>query len=133
MSKEIVYQREVKKEIIEHNVYRGYEYYIVNYGIHPCAYVEDKWGYEKEVYDSMNVHGGVTFFEIPDHFDESQKKKFIGWDYAHYGDYSGIDDLNKMFFIYEGKVTKKWTYEEILEDIHNVIEQIENQIKKEIK
>ena len=46
---------------------------------------------------------------------------FIGWDYGHFGDYMGYQvKLPVDFSMYD----KKWTTEEIFEEVKDVINQI---------
>lgn len=62
--KQIVYQKQRKREVVEHDVYHDHEYYILNLGTHPTAYVEDKLdviGYSDERLDDVRVHGGFTY------------------------------------------------------------------------
>ena len=46
---------------------------------------------------------------------------FIGWDYAHCGDYCGYEEYMPESIITYGK---KWTTEEIIEECKNAIDQI---------
>ena len=99
--------------------YRGFPYCITSTGTHPCAYVGIPKGhplygkhYDRKEMDRISAiaHGGLTYSErnIP-------LKGFwnIGWDYAHYGDCcAGIS---------EGR---KWTTEEILLNVHEVIDSL---------
>ena len=71
------------------------------------------------------MHGGLTYSR--DFLWISKERKlqgwFIGWDYAHYGDYVGYE----LMFPKEFKIReeKNWTTEEILEEVKDVIRQIE--------
>lgn len=69
-----------------------------------------------EDYDTLNIaaHGGLTFSGIPKFAGDGW---WIGWDYAHYDDYTGYDGL----FSVDGK---KWTTEEIVDECVNVIGQL---------
>lgn len=73
-------------------------------------------------YDDIDIscHGGVTYSE-PILKTVDKKGWFIGWDYAHCGDYINYGDtsLNNLF-----SDDKKWTTEEIVEECKNVINQI---------
>lgn len=121
--KEMVYGKNIK-EILDIGTYKGKDYVIVNLGIHPCAYVQS----DKNCCGTFEepAHCGFTFYNTLSHWEkhadnEKQKiilrKKFVGWDYGHYGDYSP--------YWQEGK---KWTTEEILENVKEVIEWL---LKKE--
>ena len=71
----------------------------------------------------MPVHGGISFcgnwlcFSDGEIFKGS--KNFIGWDYMHRGDYitSKFED-----YYNEKVITKKYTYEEIMEDVKKAID-----------
>ena len=98
----------------------------MNLGILPTAYVEiDKNNklFKKNYNDIANiyVHGGLTYSRS---FLQDIKKDtwFIGWDYGHAGDYLGYEIIypNEL----RNKEDKKWTTEEIYEDVKNVIDQI---------
>lgn len=123
--KQMIYQKDRKTELLHKGNYKGYNYYILNLGTHPTAYIEIPKGhklYQKD-YDDIyiNVHGGLTYSD-----DILMGKKsenwFIGWDYAHYKDYAGFyEDLPNFVKNYN---LKKWTTEEIIEECKNGIEQI---------
>ena len=99
--KEMVYSNEREIEIIARNVYKGVEYFVVNIGIHPCAYVtcekefldkhRDEWG----DIDGISVHGGVTYTgkisELSAFGGDPDLEEVygFGWDYGHAGDWSG--------------------------------------------
>ena len=77
----------------------GYRYMVIGYmvidrGLCPCAYVgipldkyHSKYKTKIELCYQVNCHGGVTFEEYG--FNSVFDKGFywIGWDYAHNGDY----------------------------------------------
>lgn len=123
--KQMVYQIERKIEILCEDTYKGYQFYILNLGTHPTAYIEIPRtsklygkGYN-EIYDmgiDIDVHGGLTYSD--DHLQTiKQKTWFIGWDYAHTGDYYCSPYARLLN-------DKKWTTEEIFEDVVKAIEQI---------
>lgn len=100
-------------EVLDHDVYRGVEYYIVNRGSWPCAYInvlKDK----KEKVDSL-CHGGVSWHDryIPG-IDKAKGKYWLGWDYGHSGDYT-VFGLHMTM----GKV---WHTDEILKEVREVID-----------
>jgi len=126
MSKEIrpmIYQKDRKYEILHKDKYKKYNYFILNLGTHPTAYIEIPEGHKLfgKHYDDIyiNVHGGLTYSE-DDLLGIKSKSWFIGWDYAHAGDYMGYEEL----FGFINPNDKKWTTEEIIKDCKNVIEQI---------
>ena len=53
--------------------------------------------------------------------DEMLNGWFIGWDYAHYNDYCGYDETLPIEFKRGGK---KWTTEEIQEEVYFVCRQL---------
>ena len=112
-------------EILDRGTYNGYEYCIILFGSHPCAYVvipEDNPLYKKNYYDmDIDVHCGLTFGDTNRFIDD---KWCIGWDYAHAGDYSSYYIL---FNDGLAESSKKWTTAEILEDVHHVIDQLPKQ------
>ena len=125
--KEMVYQKDRKTEILYHGFYKDYEFYILNLGTHPTAYVNviNNNLLVMKDYDEIDidVHGGLTYSQDCLYInDEREKVKgwFIGWDYAHYDDYDGYEiNLPKELSTYG----KKWTTEEIFEDVKDVIDQ----------
>ena len=109
-------------EQIAGGTYKNFDYYVLNLKTHPTAYVDvtnsPLNGCNEDI--DISCHGGITWC---DNFVKSIDKKgwFIGWDYAHYGDYMdyGYASVNNMF-----PNDKKWTTEEIVEECKNVIDQI---------
>lgn len=123
--KEMVYQKESKREIIGKGEISGRKWFILDLGQHPTAYVELK---QEELEKSKNyddyqldVHGGFTFLGNI-YCDEG--KTYIGWDYAHCYDFSGIylDNLYANYFMRENK---EWTTKEIFEEVKQVINQFD--------
>lgn len=120
--KQMEYQKERKEEVLCEGKYKNFQFYILNLGTHPTAYVEIPResilfgrGYSQI---DIEVHGGLTFA------DSSLKTVeypswFIGWDYAHYTDYIEYD-IDFEF----NRNAKRWTTEEIFEDVVSVIEQL---------
>lgn len=125
--KEMKYQAERKKELLDSGKCMGYNYYILNLGTHPTAYIEipKNHKYYLKDYDEINidVHGGLTY---SDNYLIVENEKltntwFIGWDYAHYGDYYGYDEMLPEKIKIGGK---KWTTKEIREDVYFVCKQL---------
>lgn len=118
------YQTERTKQILCRGEYKGFNFVIVSYGTHPCAYVEIPKNhplYETDYgYIDIDCHGGLTYDGDLLFVDDSLKGWYIGWDYAHAGDYVGY-----MFDNASSK-DKKWKTEEIYEEVKKVIEQISN-------
>ena len=122
-------------QILDESRYNGYHYMIVSYGTHPCAYVElpkahGLYGRDVYKFDDFPIvcHGGITFSlcEVG-LFPLEHKNHRVGflicWDYNHYNDYHAYDiDPAKADRIF--RCDKKWTTEEILEEVKNVINQL---------
>ena len=135
--KPMVYQTERKIELLCKSEYKDYKYYILNLGTHPTAYIEIPEGnklYGKdydEIYDmgyDIDIHGGLTYSD-----DELMgikiKNWFIGWDYAHFGDYVGYQELFSSNLLMNEE--KKWTTEEIIKECKHAIDQIIDLLKEE--
>jgi len=109
-------------EVLIQDTYRGYEYVIVTYGSHPCAYVkmlENSKNYEKNYDDiDINVHGGLTFGDDLTRVRKDLTGWYIGWDYAHLGDFT--------FYNHSLGISpeKKYTINEIEIDCKDVINQL---------
>lgn len=111
--------------------YKGYEYKIVSYGTHPCAYIActGKLKNLKSYDDFMvEVHGGATYLGD---LDEGVQT-YVGWDYAHGMDYLGMDIPHEVLEEKKRFISskKKWTTEEILEEVYSAIDDI---VKSDIK
>lgn len=127
VKKEITY-KESNKLICEGN-YLGYNFYIY-FGFCPLAYIEiplnHKYYYVD--YDEISIycHGGLTYSDDELGIDSSKNNSwFIGWDYGHINDYIKLP--KSPIFIEKNSKDKKWTTDEILEEIKNVIEQLKSQ------
>lgn len=113
-------------QILDEGFYDYFHYAIVSLGSHPCAYVElpkkHKW-YGKHYNDiPISCHGGLTYSSpqgivFPSDNLNHRDGYWIGWDYAHYDDYSYYN-----FGFTLGK--KRWTTEEIFEEVKEVINQL---------
>ena len=118
--KEMVYCDRKKPEILDSGEYKGHKYVILSLGSHPTAYVENKIGvadYWDNILDDIEVHGGFTYCGNA-YWDEtnSDKTNYLGWDYAHLGDF-----CYNSLFLEDGK---EWTTKEIFSEVKNVIEQL---------
>lgn len=129
--KEMIYQKDSKIELLYHGTFFEYDYYILNLGTHPTAYVklqkEDMF-YNKS-YNEIDIdcHGGLTYSSnklISIESDENNEW-FIGWDYGHCGDYSGYDIMFKGTYL-ENTSDKKWTTEEIKKECVVVCSQLKD-------
>lgn len=131
--KEMIYQKEMKREILLEGKFKDYQFYILSLGIYPTAYIEipkNSYLFGKgcnEIYKmglDIYVHVGLTYANGELHTDDGIKTGwFIGWNYAHYGDYLGYKEM-----AIDGLLTydTKWTTEEIFNDVCGAIEQIIN-------
>ena len=117
--KEMVYQKCRTREVLDRGTIDGYGYVILSLGTHPTAYINVPAGHPayKKDYDTidLDVHGGLTFGEKRLHTSETDfiDGWWLGWDYAHCMDYSGCFP--------EEWDQKRWTTEEILEDVKNAV------------
>lgn len=111
-----------QREKLDEGTYDGRKYVIVSYGDHPCAYVKVP---KNTKYDHILVHGGITFYGKLRQVYGDRAGYYIGWDYAHDGDFLGcmlaMQDAHMMPWFTE---LKRWTTEEILEDVKSVIAQL---------
>ena len=118
--KEMIYQNSWCFETLDNGEYLGYKYFIFSYGMYPCAYVKlpDNHPFYGNFYDIIPIrcHGGLTF---SGEYSELGYGFFIGWDYAHEGDYYTF--VNPLI---PGDGLKRWTTPEILEEVKDVIRQL---------
>ena len=118
---EMEYSVEPHRKILKTGFCFGFLYYILDLGWNPTAYIKLPDGMEITDAD-VCVHGGITFksdyLEISDNtFIDGN---FIGWDYAHAGDYLGIFKS----FSFDCSSAKKWTTKEIFKDVKEVCYQL---------
>lgn len=109
----------------------GFDWFVANQGgSHPCAYVilPKRHAFNGTPYYDIPVecHGGLTYGA-----DGLQGVKLkdgeyvIGWDYAHWGDYIPAYGASTDH--------KKWTTDEIVNEVVNVCKQLFELNIKEIK
>ncbi len=127
--KEMIYSEKSTKEILHSGTYQDHKFVILTLGWHPTAYVECKLdncnSVRDERLDNIEVHGGFTYLDSA-HWDDKDKTLYLGWDYAHFMDFSGIY-LKESFpkvGDYERPIGIKWTTAEIFEEVKSVIEQL---------
>ena len=121
--KEMKYSGTKPVERIAEGCYKGFDFYVLSFGTHPCAYIDvSDTSLAGEDYDDIdiNCHGGLTY-SGNQLVTVDKKGWFIGWDYAHLGDYR-----RDLYYSLNGR---QWTTGEIVEECINVIEQI-NQLLK---
>ncbi len=121
--KEMIYKDISTPEMLDEGHYKQYHYAILSLGSHPCAYVEipENHKYFGVHYDhiSLNCHGGLTYSALgllPKAHPEHKKGYWIGWDYAHYTDYTFYSSIT-----FQGRT---WSTEEILSEVKQVIDQL---------
>lgn len=105
-----------------------YDYVIVSYYTHPCAYINIPFGhpfYEKK-YDKIPVecHFGLTYSSgwLLEHTPDEKSGWWIGWDYAHYTDYAPYYSEAEVALMN----LHKWTTEEVAAEAREVIQQLIN-------
>lgn len=121
--KKMKYSVNYKREVLATGYCFGLLYYILNLGLHPTAYIKipNNCNIDENV---LEVHGGVTYSDDCLWISENQKidGHFIGWDYGHYGDYGGYEELLPKDIRVGGK---KWTTEEIYKELRETCYQIQ--------
>ena len=116
------YSKERKIEVLATGYCFGLLYYILNLGTHPTAYIKIPGSINIDK-DKLDVHGGITYSKNHLWISENQKidGEFIGWDYGHYGDYAGYEEILPKEIRTGGK---KWTTTEIYKEVREVCYQI---------
>ena len=104
-------------KLIEEKEYKGFTYIITYSYNHPCAYVFVNDLLTIIVTDKLKYqpHGGFTYHDVllP---VVTYKGGFIGWDYAHFGDYQKLGK-----YVIEGRL---WSIKEIREECKAVIDSL---------
>lgn len=130
--KQMIYDRNQAK-LLHKGVCKGFEFYIISYGTHPCAYVRipedhrlyqvDYFDYTKEI--DVNCHGGITWSKEglyrSNPINVDRDGWWIGWDYHHFGDYDATYETSHDCEFYGDK---RWTTEEIYSEVVYVCEQL---------
>ena len=98
--------------VLDFGEYRSIKYMIVSRHEYPCSYIE----LGKE-YEGISCHGGVTYSGrgVPGFEDVTRSTHWIGWDYAHFGDYIAF---------MPGHGGKRWSTEELVKEVHEVIDRV---------
>ena len=123
--KEMVYsaKRLDTPEMLADGEYKGFHFYVLNYGTHPCAYVDvTETDLNRKKYTDIDIscHCGLTYSR--EYLNTVNKKGwFIGWDYAHSCDFLGYELEMPIDTRIGGKM---WTTAEIVEECKQVIDQI---------
>ena len=127
--KEMVYKPRRELEVLDKGEYGGRKYLILSLGLHPTAYVsitdkeqeiiksslrgDDFDEYDSPLFDNINVHCGFTFYGNRDYMGGDKGTIYLGWDYGHWNDFSGIY-LNSYCTLPDIEASKRWTTAEIL-------------------
>lgn len=113
---EMVYLKERRMKILAEGIYKGRKYCILSLGIYPTAYVEYRHEFDEESEEYFNIpcHCGITFQDYA-HWKKDYSTCYIGWDYGHIGDFVDAGLISQQ----DGK---KWTTEEVYEEVKNVID-----------
>ena len=130
--REMLYRKDYRCYILDKGNYKGLNYAIVSYGTHPCSYIFLPKGHKfyGKNYEEINdyfidglCHCGLTFSESDLCFNPLPNDCWvIGWDYSHCCDYSGIYIGDEVF-----NELKKWTTEELIEEVKQVIDELEKE------
>lgn len=125
--KKMIYDGSGKSEIlyVEWNSH-GQALAVVNVrGSHPCGYIQFPQIDEIESYDDFwlegaGIHGGWTFLGSLEHL--GLPGMWIGWDYAHLGDWTQTMDPKLDVFSHEEE--RKWETEEIVKAARKALDLI---------
>ena len=116
----MIYKNEsTESEILHHDTYKGHQFFVVSYGSHPCCYVSMNTNTIDP--DDVDCHGGITYTGDMQ-FESFGTVHCIGWDYTHFGDYSG-------FFPQLGG--KKYFTKYMVEECCRVIDQLVDSTREE--
>ncbi len=111
------YTKESLFILLAYGDYKGYQYAIISHGTHPTAYVRIPQGhpyFKKDTSEiELYVHGGFTYSGKA--IWEEDNNYWIGWDYAHAGDF--------LPFL-PGDKGKKWTTRKVFNEVKSLIHQL---------
>jgi hypothetical protein len=128
---EMIYQAERLNppERIADGNYKGFDYYVLSLGTHPCAYIDvTDTKLKNTFYADIDIecHYGLTYSR--EYLTTVEKKGwFIGWDYAHHSDYAGYEINFPVMYQSGGK---KWTTQEIVNECKEVIDRLIKLLKE---
>lgn len=121
---EMEYDNSGDTRILAKGVYKGLQYIVLNIrGTHPCGYVNvantkfDKLDYLD--LDCINCHGGLTYSSEYAPFKGEEDGWWLGWDYAHLGDYNVLSVRSE-----KKDFSKKYTTDDVVYECIHVINQI---------
>lgn len=111
----------VAAQTLANGIYKGVRFKVImNHGVNPCAYIslDDNQEMLADILDHL-IHGGITYRGDNLKGDykkyKAQGRRWIGWDYAHAGDFNPIVPTNGGY---------RWTTEAIVADIKKIINAI---------
>ena len=110
--KEMIYTKDKIPHVLAKGIYKNIEFFVLSMGIHPNVYLNvTRTKFDGIHYDNipLSVHGGLTFSGTP---CMCLYGYWIGWDYAHSGDYSIMLGGHK------------WTTEELIADAISAIDDL---------
>lgn len=121
---EMEYDKSGEMRILAKGIYKGIRYLVMNVrGTHPCGYVNvAHTKFEKLDYmdlDCINCHGGLTYSSKCSPCECEEDGWWLGWDYAHFGDYNVYTGHS-----YDTDFSKKYTTEDVVHECIHVINQI---------
>jgi hypothetical protein len=128
--KEMSYTKRYKlPKTLYKDEHKGIDILVLSMGSHPCAYigVDKDSEFVKSIkdkdYDDIElsdyVHGGITYAGVGEGEVRPSNKFWIGWDYAHMGDYFHIGIKCP-----KGMKGHKWTTQEMIDDAKEAIERM---------
>ena len=116
--KQMIYKEErIAPEVLAEGDLKEHHYVILSLGTHPTAYVECKKPLTQKQEYALRAHGGITYGG-PVYWNREDNRYYIGWDYAHWGDYIG---WNTKWPQLSNAHDKKWTTEEIYANVEEVV------------
>lgn len=132
----MIYSTLRSQEILYRSQYNGFEYIVISYGIHPCAYVKipkehPLYGMNYSEID-IECHGGLSFSGSLSEILNGEDGFWIGWDYSHYNDYDGSYEKSFGVATQYLQFTKKWSTDEIVEECEEVIDRIVEKYKSNL-
>ena len=131
LKNEMHYEKEFSVSVLAKGKIGELYWVVVSLGTHPVCYVAIPKGHKfyRKGYDDIPIrcHGGLTFAGDDIYYNpvKSDGYWWIGWDYAHGGDYMGYYELEALKNIRSKDKYKKWTTDELIKDAKNVVKQLQ--------